>query len=142
MIKQTETFSPGDGLPWSDVLDSLPFNEAGLLPAIAQQYDSGDVLMMAWMNRTAIEETLSTGRVCYYSRSRQTLWRKGETSGQVQLLKEMRLDCDGDTILLRVDQTGPACHTGRKSCFYNVVRDDRVIVDSKPLIDPDELYGN
>ena len=140
-IKQTEKFAIGDSVSWSQVLDDLPFNEQGLIPAIAQQYDSGEVLMMAWMNRTAIEETLSTNRVCYYSRSRQQLWRKGETSGQIQLLKEMRLDCDGDTILLSVDQTGPACHTGRKSCFYNVVRDDQVIVDADPLIDPQDLYG-
>jgi len=141
MIKETETFAIGASLPWPDVLDNLPFNSQGLLPAIAQQYDSGEVLMMAWMNRKSIMETLSTGRVCYFSRSRQKLWRKGETSGQIQHLKEMRLDCDGDTLLLIVDQTGPACHTGRKSCFYNLVKDDKVIVDKKPLIDPQELYG-
>ena len=141
MIKQTETFAIGESLPWSEVLQNLPFNQQGLLPAIAQQYDSGEVLMMAWMNHESIEETLSTGRVCYFSRSRQKLWRKGETSGQVQHLKEMRLDCDGDTLLLIVDQTGPACHTGRKSCFYNLVKDDKVIVDAEPLIDPQELYG-
>ena len=141
MITQTETFAIGESLPWSEVLQNLPFNQQGLLPAIAQQYDSGEVLMMAWMNHESIEETLSTGRVCYFSRSRQKLWRKGETSGQVQHLKEMRLDCDGDTLLLIVDQTGPACHTGRKSCFYNLVKDDKVIVDAEPLIDPQELYG-
>ena len=97
--------------------------------------------MMAWMNRESIEETLSTGRVCYFSRSRQKLWRKGESSGQVQMLKEMRFDCDGDTILLIVDQTGPACHTGRRSCFYNAVKGDRLEVISDPLISPEELYG-
>ena len=122
-------------------LDELQWNDNGLLPAIAQDIESGDIMMMAWMNRESIEETLSTGRVCYFSRSRQKLWRKGETSGQVQYLKEMRLDCDGDTLLLLVDQTGPACHTGRKSCFYNLVKDDKVIVDKEPLIDPQELYG-
>lgn len=140
-IKQTETFQPGDSLPLGQVLDGLPWNSDGLLPAIAQQYDSGEVLMMAWMNREALEETLRTGRVCYWSRSRQQLWRKGESSGQVQMLKEMRLDCDGDTILLKVDQTGPACHTGRRDCFYNLVQGDRVVVDKAPLIDPKELYG-
>ena len=141
MLKQAEKFNIGQGLPLQDVLDSLPYNQQGLIPAIAQQYDSREVLMMAWMNREALDETLQTGRVCYYSRSRQALWRKGETSGQVQLLKEVRLDCDGDTLLLLVDQTGPACHTGRKSCFYNLIKDDQVIVDSDPLIDPQDLYG-
>lgn len=140
-IKQTEGFAPGDSLPLAEVLDGLPWNADGLLPAIAQQYDSGEVLMLAWMNRQALEETLDTGRVCYWSRSRQSFWRKGESSGQTQQLKEMRLDCDGDTILLKVDQTGPACHTGRRDCFYNKVEGDRVVVDKAPLIDPKELYG-
>ncbi len=140
MIKQTERLPPGASLPWSEVLDSLPFNADGLLPAIAQQYDSGEVLMLAWMNREAIEETLRTRWVCYWSRSRRQLWRKGETSGQLQALLEMRLDCDGDTLLLQVDQTGPACHTGRRSCFYNAVRGDRIEVISPPLRDPDQLY--
>ena len=141
MIKQTEKFNLGQGLPLCGVLDSLPYNEQGLIPAIAQQYDSKEVLMLAWMNRESLDETLATGRVCYFSRSRQKLWRKGETSGQVQNLREMRLDCDGDTLLLMVDQTGPACHTGRKSCFYNLVKDDEVIVDADPIIDPQQLYG-
>lgn len=140
-IKETEGFAPGEGLPLAEVLDGLPWNADGLLPAIAQQYDSGEVLMLAWMNRQALEETLQTGRVCYWSRSRQSFWRKGESSGQVQMLKELRLDCDGDTILLKVDQTGPACHTGRRDCFYNKVEGDRVVVDKAPLIDPEELYG-
>jgi phosphoribosyl-AMP cyclohydrolase len=141
MLKQTEKFAVGQSLPWAEVVESLPFNADGLLPAISQQHDSGEVLMMAWMNREALDETLSTGRVCYFSRSRQKLWRKGESSGQVQMLKEMRLDCDGDTILLIVDQTGPACHSGRRSCFYNAVRGDRLEVISEPLISPEELYG-
>lgn len=97
------------------------FNEAGLIPAIAQQHDTGDVLMLAWMNRDSIAETLRTGQVCYYSRSRQKLWYKGETSGNTQRLVQMRIDCDGDTILLLVDQTGPACHTGARNCFYRSV---------------------
>jgi phosphoribosyl-AMP cyclohydrolase len=130
----------GSRRPLREVLDALPFNRDGLIPAIAQQHDSREVLMLAWMNREAIEETLASGRVCYWSRSRRRLWRKGESSGQIQRLKEMRLDCDGDTLLLLVDQTGPACHTGRASCFYQTVRGDQVEVNSAPLIDPDELY--
>ena len=140
-MKQTEKFQLGESLPLAEVLDNLPYNSDGLIPAIAQQYDGGEVLMMAWMNREALDETLAKGRVCYWSRSRQKLWRKGESSGQVQMLKDMRFDCDGDTILLSVDQTGPACHTGRRSCFYNAVRGDRVEVVAEALIDPDELYG-
>ncbi|MET0100851.1 MAG: phosphoribosyl-AMP cyclohydrolase [Sedimenticola sp.] len=140
-MKQTEKFKLGEGLPLEEVLDNLPYNADGLIPAIAQQHDSGEVLMMAWMNRVSLDETLEKGRVCYWSRSRQQLWRKGESSGQVQVLKDMRFDCDGDTILLLVDQTGPACHTGRRSCFYNAVRGDRVEVVDEPLIDPEDLYG-
>ncbi len=140
MIKHTEKMAVGASLPWNEVLDTLPFNADGLLPAIAQQHDSQEVLMMAWMNRTALEETLNTRRVCYWSRSRQKLWRKGESSGQVQQLIDMRFDCDGDTLLLQVDQTGPACHTGRRSCFYNAVRGDKLEIISEPLIDPDTLY--
>lgn len=140
-LKQTEKFAPGQSLPLARVLDELPWNSDGLLPAVSQQYDTGEVLMMAWMNRQSLEETLDTGRVCYWSRSRQQFWRKGEVSGQVQVLKEMRLDCDGDTILLLVDQTGPACHTGRRNCFYNLVQGDKVVVDSAPIMSPAELYG-
>jgi phosphoribosyl-AMP cyclohydrolase len=119
----------------------LKFNEDGLIPAVAQQHDTGEVLMMAWMNSTSIAETLKNNRVCYWSRSRQSLWRKGESSGQVQLLKSFRIDCDADTLLLEVDQTGPACHTGRRSCFYQVVQGSQLITDSEPLIDPKTLYG-
>ena len=99
------------------------------------------VLMMAWMNREALEETLATGRVCYWSRSRGRLWRKGESSGQQQHLRRAALDCDGDTLLLQVDQTGPACHTGRRSCFYVALEADRARITSAPLIDPATLYG-
>lgn len=122
-------------------LDSLTYNADGLIPAIAQQFDTHEVLMMAWMNRASIEETLQTGRVCYWSRSRNRFWRKGESSGQMQVLKEFRYDCDADTILLLVDQTGPACHTGRRSCFYNKVEGDQVIIDRDVLIDPSTLYA-
>ena len=118
----------------------LKFNDDGLIPAIAQQHDSGEVLMMAWMNREAITETLSSGRVCYYSRSRQKLWRKGESSGQEQVLREFRWDCDADTILMLVDQKGVACHTGRRNCFFNAVRDGEVSIISDRKVDPKELY--
>ncbi|PLP93148.1 phosphoribosyl-AMP cyclohydrolase [Pseudomonas sp. FFUP_PS_473] len=122
----------GDSRPLAEVLDAMPWNADGLIAAIAQQHDSGEVLMLAWINRTALEETLSTGQVCYWSRSRHQLWRKGETSGHRQRLIEARLDCDGDAMLLRVDQQGPACHTGRPSCFYNAIRDQRLCVISVP----------
>ena len=105
----------------SAVLDEVTFDANGLVPAIVQQHDTGEVLMMAWMNRESITETLTTGRVCYWSRSRGKLWRKGESSNQTQHLKDFRIDCDGDTILLMVDQDGVACHTGRRSCFYRRV---------------------
>ena len=113
---------------------------AGLIPAIAQQHDTGEVLMMAWMNAESLAETLATGRVCYYSRSRKALWRKGETSGQVQMLVDLRLDCDGDTILLLVDQHGVACHTGRRNCFYRAPRGDALANIAEPLMDPEALY--
>lgn len=121
-------------------IDTLSFNEDGLIPAIAQQFDSSEVLMMAWMNKASIEETLETGRVCYWSRSRQAFWRKGESSNQIQMLKEFRVDCDADTLLLLVDQTGAACHTGRRTCFYQVEKNGKLQSDSEPLIDPAELY--
>jgi phosphoribosyl-AMP cyclohydrolase len=123
------------------LFESLAFNEAGLIPAIAQDRNTGEVLMMAWMNRDAIEETLATGQICYYSRSRQKLWRKGETSGQTQKLLELRIDCDGDAILLLVDQTGVACHTGRRSCFFRAMRDGDLVQITAPEIDQKILYG-
>ncbi len=122
------------------VLDSLSFNDDGLIPAIAQQHDSGEVLMMAWMNRDAVTATLEEGRVVYWSRSRQALWHKGESSDQVQTLKEMRWDCDSDTLLLQVDQDGVACHTGRRNCFFNAVRDGKIEIIAEVEIDPDQLY--
>jgi phosphoribosyl-AMP cyclohydrolase len=122
-------------------LDAVRFDAAGLVPCIAQQHDSGEVLMMAWMNRAAVAETLSSGRVCYFSRSRNALWRKGESSGQVQRLVDLRLDCDGDTLLALVDQVGVACHTGRRSCFFRAIRDDALAEIAAPLVDPKALYG-
>jgi len=119
----------------------LRFDENGLIPAIAQQHDTGEVLMMAWMNRQAVEETLRTGRVCYYSRGRQSLWRKGEISGQTQRLVDFRVDCDGDTVLLLVDQKGVACHTGQRSCFFRAWRGEELVTMAEREVDPRELYG-
>ncbi len=123
------------------LFENLAFNEAGLIPAIAQQHDTGEVLMMAWMNRESIEETLATGQACYFSRSRSKLWRKGETSGQTQKLVELRIDCDGDSLLLLVEQTGVACHTGRRSCFFRAVRNGELVTIAAPETTPEALYG-
>jgi phosphoribosyl-AMP cyclohydrolase len=127
-------------MSYETIVEEIKFDENGLVPAIAQQHDSGEMLMMAWMNADSLRETLETGQVCYWSRSRQSLWRKGETSGQIQELKEMQIDCDGDTLLLKVDQLGVACHTGRRSCFYRAVRDGALMTIAEQLIDPANLY--
>ncbi|WNK18908.1 phosphoribosyl-AMP cyclohydrolase [Halomonas piscis] len=141
LFKRLESALPDDALPAAaDVLRAVRFNADGLIPAIAQQHDSGEVLMMAWMNRDALEETLRTGRACYFSRSRGKLWRKGESSGQQQRLKAAFLDCDGDTLLMQVEQTGAACHSGRRSCFYIDVT-ARPRITRAPLVDPASLYG-
>ena len=113
--------------------ETLAYDERGLLPAIAQDADTGEVLMLAWMNAGAVRRTLETGRVTYWSRSRAAFWVKGETSGHVQELVEMRVDCDRDALLVTVRQTGPACHTGRRSCFYTAVRGG----DEVEIIAPD-----
>lgn len=123
------------------LLDAIRFDGHGLVTCVAQQHDTGEVLMVAWMNRAAVAETLTTGTVCYWSRSRGALWRKGETSGQVQRLVDLRLDCDGDTVLALVDQTGVACHTGRRTCFYRAVRDGELATIAEPEVDPEILYG-
>jgi len=123
------------------VLPALTFDRDGLVAAVAQQHDTGEVLMLAWMNREAVEETLATGRVCYWSRSRKKLWRKGETSGQAQRLIELRVDCDGDALLLLVDQTGAACHTGTRSCFFRAARGGKLERIAEPIVDPKTLYG-
>lgn len=112
---------------------SLRFSADGLIPAIAQQHDSGEVLMLAWMSRDSLRETLQTGQVTYWSRSRQALWRKGETSGHRQRLVELRYDCDEDALLLLVDQTGPACHTNRRSCFFRAWRAGEAITLEAPM---------
>ncbi len=122
----------GTRVALDELLDALPYNEQGLIAAVAQDAGSREVLMLAWMNRTAIETTLREGVACYYSRSRQTLWRKGESSGHVQKVLDLRFDCDGDAILLTVEQTGPACHTNRPACFYLQVQDQEVVVVTAP----------
>lgn len=116
----SQTASTGEGLPDPALINALHFNEAGLIPAVAQDWLDGAVLMVAWMNRQALERTLATGEVHYWSRSRQELWHKGATSGQIQRLKGLRYDCDADVLLVTVDQQGNgACHTGARSCFYD-----------------------
>jgi len=123
------------------VVDSLAFNGDGLIGAVAQQFDTGEVLMFAWMDRAAVAETLKTGRVCYWSRSRRKLWRKGERSGQEQRLIELRFDCDSDALLLQVDQKGVACHTGRRSCFFTAIRNGKLETVAEITVDPKTLYG-
>jgi len=132
MFNSLESATAGTVVETDAALAALPFDQNGLIAAIAQQFDTGEVLMLAWMNRAALEETLESGRACYWSRSRKAFWRKGETSGCVQTVKEMRLDCDGDAVLLLVDQLGGACHTGRSSCFYNRIDNKQLVVLSSP----------
>ena len=112
---------------------SLRYDARGLIPAIAQDHVTGEVLMMAWMNAESLTRTLQTGRVTYWSRSRGALWVKGETSGHIQMLRELRIDCDRDCLLLKVDQTGPACHTNRRSCFYTVLREREEVITAAPV---------
>ena len=124
------------------ILAQIKFDEQGLVPAIAQDHEKGDVVMMAWMNAEAIRETLQSGRVCYWSRSRKNLWKKGETSGQHQDLVNFLIDCDGDTILVKVRQHGVACHTGRRSCFYRSVDAKGTIKEIMGVtVSPETLYS-
>jgi phosphoribosyl-AMP cyclohydrolase len=126
------------------IMVDLDFSKiGGLVPAIVQDYQSGEVLMLAFMNEAAWQETLVTGKATYYSRSRQELWVKGKTSGNVQIVKEIRIDCDNDTVLLKVEQIGgAACHTGHRSCFYQkIIEDGSVKVIGKPIFNPEEVYG-
>jgi phosphoribosyl-AMP cyclohydrolase len=122
------------------LLKKLVLTADGLIPAIAQQHDTGEVLMMAWMTPESLRESLETGRVVYWSRSRQQLWRKGDTSGQIQKLIEARVDCDQDCLLLLVDQLGVACHTGRRSCFYTALRNGKAEIIAEVETDPGKLY--
>ncbi len=123
-------------------MQHIKWNEQGLVPAIAQDWKTGEVLMLAWMNREALEHTMREGRAIYWSRSRGKLWRKGEESGNVQLLKELRIDCDADTVLLKVEQVGGiACHTGRRSCFFTRAESGAWTVTDAVVKDPQEMYG-
>lgn len=132
-FKALERAPAGATAPLAEVLAAVRFNADGLVAAVAQDMRSREVLMLAWMNRDAIERTLADGYATYFSRSRNTLWRKGETSGHLQKLHELRFDCDGDAVLLLVEQTGPACHTNRPACFYLKVEGSHVRVTGDPL---------
>jgi phosphoribosyl-AMP cyclohydrolase len=122
-------------------IDSLKFNEQGLIPAIVQEEGSGRVLMMAWMNADSIQSTLETGKTHFWSRSRQKYWMKGESSGNTQQVKDVAYDCDGDTLLIQVEQIGAACHEGYKSCFFTSVKEGESEITEERLIDPEEMYG-
>lgn len=132
-----------DNLGSSNWLDEVLWTEDGLVPAIAQDAETGDILMMAWMNRESLQLTVEEGQAVYWSRSRGKLWRKGESSGHQQVLKDIRLDCDADVILLKVEQKGGiACHTGRRSCFYRTLKDGEWVSAEPVLKDPDAIYGS
>lgn len=123
----------------SNILDFE--KSGGLVAAIAQDYKTGEVLMIAWMNKESFEETLATGRVCYFSRSRNRLWRKGEESGNVQIVHEIRVDCDRDAVLIKVEQIGgAACHEGYRSCFFRKIDGGELVTDGKRIFDPKEVY--
>jgi phosphoribosyl-AMP cyclohydrolase len=130
------------------ILDRVRFDADGLVPAIAQDAATGQVLMLAYMNAEALRQTLATGEMVYYSRSRQALWRKGATSGHTQRVVEARLDCDADALVFRVEQTGGACHTGHRSCFYRRITnvghdtDGDLVEDGETVFDPDAVYGS
>lgn len=126
----------------SVLAQQINWNEQGLIPAIAQDWQTGDVLMLAWMNPDALALTIAEGRAIYWSRSRQALWRKGEESGHIQQLKELRIDCDADTVLMKVEQVGGiACHTGRRNCFYRVLEGGDWLVTDDIVKQPDDIYG-
>ncbi|HNQ87149.1 MAG TPA: phosphoribosyl-AMP cyclohydrolase [Verrucomicrobiota bacterium] len=124
-------------------MDQLKFNAEGLIPAVVQDHGTGRVLMLAWMNRESLERTLALGKTVFWSRSRKKLWMKGETSGHTQTVKDIALDCDGDTLLVQVEQTGAACHEGYKSCFYRSIREGgaSVVVTEPQLETPEQIYG-
>ncbi|RYD05714.1 hypothetical protein N752_07400 [Desulforamulus aquiferis] len=124
-------------------IESLKYNQAGLIPAIVQEYQTGQVLMMAWMNREAVEKTMTSGETWFFSRSRNKMWKKGETSGHIQRVKSLYYDCDGDTLLIQVEQVGgAACHEGYVSCFhYKVKTDGSVVTEGEQKFEPAEVYG-
>ena len=127
----------------SALLQQVKWNEQGLIPAIAQDWETSEVLMLAWMNAEALQLTIEEQRAIYWSRSRQALWRKGEESGHVQLLKELRIDCDADTVLMKVEQLGSiACHTGRRSCFYQRLENGGWQVTDEVMKRPEDIYGS
>ena len=126
----------------TELTGQIRWNEQGLVPAITQDWKTGEVLMLAWMNEEALRLTISEGRAIYWSRSRETLWRKGEESGHVQHLRELRIDCDADTVLLKVDQVGGiACHTGRRSCFYQKLVGESLEITDEVVRAPEDIYG-
>jgi len=132
-----------DNVVQPDWLDEIQWTEDGLVPAIAQDANNGDVLMMAWMNRESLRLTVEEGQAVYWSRSRGKLWRKGESSGHQQVLRDIRLDCDADVVLLKVEQKGGiACHTGRRSCFYRTLKDGQWVSADPVLKDPNTIYGS
>ncbi len=115
--------------------------QGGLIPAVAQDWETGEILMLAYMNREAFEETVRTGKACYFSRSRSKLWRKGEESGNVQVVREIRIDCDADAVVLKIDQIGgAACHTGYRSCFFRMIREGALVEDGIKVFDPEKVY--
>ena len=132
-LKELEGEASGTTFDLDSVLQALTFNQDGLIPAVAQDIDTKEVLMLAWMDDKAIRSTLEEGQVCYYSRSRKAYWKKGEESGHKQRMVEMYIDCDGDSILLLVNQEGPACHTNRSGCFYLRVEKNTVMIFSDPI---------
>jgi phosphoribosyl-AMP cyclohydrolase len=124
------------------VLDQLKFDANGLIPAIVQDHQTGRVLMMAWMNRASLEKTIETGKTCFWSRSRQKFWIKGETSGHTQQVKDIAFDCDGDTLLIQVEQVGAACHEGYRSCFFRSFEDDGTVkTTEQKLLSPEQIYS-
>lgn len=126
----------------TSVLNSLAFDANGLVPAIAQDAVTNEILMVAWMDRAAFLRTLETGKACYYSRSRKSAWMKGESSGHLQILREVRVDCDGDAVLLKVEQLGGiACHTGRRNCFFRTLENGAWVTEFEPIKSEAEMYG-
>jgi Phosphoribosyl-AMP cyclohydrolase len=123
------------------LLDTVAFDDDGLVPAIVQDAETDQVLMMAYMTEATLRDTLDTGRMVYWSRSRQEKWVKGQTSGHVQTVEEVRVDCDGDTLLFKVQQEGGACHTGYRSCFYRRADDGTLVADGDKVFDPDAVYS-